>query len=132
MSNDDIDNLTRELERLRLRRVEAIRTIDDANRAETHIIARIRRARASNPARRENYHRPRDIVRITNILRDEYGIVGTVVPPSTSRSRLIKIENQNTRRTYTRGWWNLELVQPAPLPNNPTATPTRTRTTNSQ
>ena len=77
-------------------------------------------------------HQPGDIVWITNLLRDEYGIVGTVLPRSASRSRLIKIKNQNTHHTYTRGWWNLELVQPAPLPNNPTTAPTRTRTTNSQ
>ena len=133
MSDDNIDDLTRQLERLRLRREEALRTIDNANRAETDIIARIRRARANNPTRRENSHRQGDIVRITNVLRNEHGIVGTVLPPSGPRSRLITIQNQSTSRKYTRGWWNLELVHSAPLPNNPTSVPIRTtRTTNSQ
>ena len=125
MCDDNIDDLTRQLERLRLRREEALRVVDETNQAEDNIITRIRQARAANPRRRDNPHRPGDIVRITNTLRDEYGIVGTVLPPSTNRSRLIIIRNQATRLLYTRGWWNLELVQLAPSPSNLTTTPTQ-------
>ena len=57
------------------------------------------------------------IVRITNHLRDEHGITGTVV--SISRDdRLVKLKNRSTGKTYQRAWWNLESA---------TATETGTR-----
>ena len=132
MRNDDIDDLARQLERLRIRREEAARVIQETNRAEEEIITRIRRARAANPSRRLNPHRPGDIVRITNVLRDEYGTVGTVLPPSTSTSRLIRIRNQSSNREYQRGWWNLELVEAAPSRRDSKNTTTSTTNTTSQ
>ena len=117
MTNDEIDNLTRQLERLRLRRENAIRIVTEANEAEVNIIARIRRARAINPRRQNNPHREGDIVYIKNTLRNECSIVVTVLPPCTQSSRLLRIRNQETQRVYTRGWWNLELVVSTPSQN---------------
>ena len=66
MTNDEIDNLTRQLERLRLRRENAIRIVTEANEAEVNIIARIRRARAINPRRQNNPKKRGDIVTHTS------------------------------------------------------------------
>ena len=75
MSNNNIDKLTCELERLRIQREEALRVVTETDQAEAGIIRRIERVRAAERARFNNSHRPGDTVRITNALRSEYGTV---------------------------------------------------------
>ena len=106
-ADDDIDDLSRQLERVRLQREEAQQAVERAENSERELIERIRVARRNNPRRRTNPHRIGDIVRITNTLRNEHGIVGTVI---SLPGRLVTIRNEETQNTYVRGWWNLELI----------------------
>ena len=141
MNDDDIDELTRQLQNVRLGREQALRAVTQADEYEREIIQRIRTVRRHDPQLRRNPHRVGDIVRITNTLRNEYGIVGIV---TSSPPRLVTIRNRNTSRNYIRGWWNLELVhrpssptddqqdQPNPTTNAQQPTTGGTPTTNAQ
>ena len=108
MLEDEIDRLIRQLDKVHIQREEAQRAVDRAEERERALIVRILQARRNNPSRSRNPHRVGDIVRIANRLRDEYSIIGVV---ESSPERLVAIRNQDTRRTYTRGWWNLEFVR---------------------
>ena len=101
MIDDDIDTLTRQLQNVRLGREQALRAVTQADEYERELIRRIRTVRRHDPQLRRNPHRVGDIVRITNTLRNEYGIVGIV---TSSPSRLVTIRNRNTSRNYIRGW----------------------------
>lgn len=116
MTDDEIDRLARQLERVRLQREEALRVVERSDNTERELLNRIQTARRNNPSSRQNPLRVGDVVRITNTLRNEHGIIGTV---ESSPARLVTIRNANTRRTYTRGWWNLELIhRPSESPPN--------------
>ena len=124
MTDEDIDQLTRQLEGIRIQREEALQTLARTSQTEQEIIERIRAVRRRNPALRRNPHRIGDIVRITNSLRNEYGTVGEVISIA---PRLVTIRNRDTNREYKRGWWNLERVHTperrgsAPDPPNSTS-----------
>ena len=124
MANANIDDLITELRDLRLARAHSLteiegiqRRLDEGNRREERILNRIqataRAAGHQGPAR--NQLRVGNTVRITNTLRDEYGTIGTVTRVG---PKLVTIQGENNKRTYTRGWWNLELVPPNTNTNN--------------
>ena len=124
MANSNIDDFIAKLRDLRLARAQSLTEVEGiqsrlnkGNRREERILNRIqttaRAAGRQGPAR--NRLRVGDIVRITNTLRDEYSTIGTVTRVG---PRFVTIQGKNDRRTYTRGWWNLELVPPNTNINN--------------
>ena len=110
-----IDDLLSELNRLRLDREEAARDYRErqerSNRREGELIAAIQRRRRRNPAAESNLRNNRanrlkvgERMRITNHLRSEYGVVGTII---TVGHRMVTIEDDDGNE-YSRAWWNLE------------------------
>ena len=111
MSIEEIDNITKQLSQIRIRRENAIRALEAANEQESRLLRRLQRVRSvARPSEENNPYKLGDKVRITNKLRDELGIIGIVTSNSTVRSRLIEIRNTTTNRKYTRAWWNLEAI----------------------
>ena len=98
MSDDEIDQLARELEGARLQREADLVALERTNQTERQLIERIRVARRENPPHERNSHRVGDYVRITNRLRNEYGIIGVVV---SSSARLVTVCNEQTNRDRT-------------------------------
>ena len=111
MSIEEIDNITKQLSQIRIRRENAIRALETANEQESCLLRRLQRVRSvARPNKENNPHKIGDIVRITNKLRDEFGTISVVTSWITSHSRLIDIKNTTTNIKYTRAWLNLELV----------------------
>ena len=111
MSIEKIDNITKQLSQIRIRRENAIRALEAANEQESRLLRRLQRVRSvARPSEKNNPHKLGDKVRITNKLRDELGIIGIVTSNSTVRSRLIEIRNTTINRKYTRAWWNFEAI----------------------
>ena len=116
MVDGDIDQLTRQLETVRIQQETAIRILEETNRSERDLIKRIRAARRTNPQRRHDPHRVGDFVHITNTLQNKHGITRRVI---SSPPRPVTIRNQNSNQEYKRAWWNLELVyRPTELQND--------------
>ena len=110
MLNHDVDDLTKELQELRLERAEAIENLQRINNAEIATLRKIEAAKAIGPKERTCNFAKGDILRITNHLRDEHGKVGTVTHVGKT---LITIRNSGTKAYYKRAWWNLEIIETA-------------------
>lgn len=120
MTDNDDDNsiikLTAALNKVQISREIALAQLEQANQQETLLLERLVTARSTriDRARTEqpdvNPFSVGDHVRITNHLRDEHGTTGIVI--STSRDdRLVKLQNEHTRKKYQRAWWNLEIFR---------------------
>jgi len=110
MPANDIDSLTRQLSQIRIRRERAIREVEAASAEESILLRRLHTARSAIVSTELNPHKRGDTVRITNKLRDEYGIIGVITSKSTPQSRLLDIRDKSNNKRYTRGWWNLSAV----------------------
>ena len=112
MINQDVDNLIEALAGLRLHRETTLRLLGDINQREFEVfedlvVARtITAAASTEPKIKANTfpHAIGDKVTIGNHLRNEFGIKGIV---TRSGARLVTIRNAESRKTYTRAWWNL-------------------------
>ena len=80
MLNQDIDVLIKRLKIVRLQRAETLSRLDEINKSETVLLKNIQEAKeASLPTKtKSNPFVVGDVLRITNRLRDEFGIVGEV------------------------------------------------------
>ena len=80
LNSDNVDVLTKQLEELRLERVNAIEYLEELSKHEITTIKRLDEAKAKAEASTKGVcpFVLGDIVRITNRLRNEYGTVGTV------------------------------------------------------
>ena len=123
MRNDDIDDLTEQLRRVRINRDQTVRriarAIEETRVEENTILLQIREARAATAAAakavannnnnslqhdRGNIFTIGDTVEITNHLRDEFGTVGTVTAPG---RKFVEIRT-STGRYYTKAFWNID------------------------
>ena len=116
IDNKTINNLVIELEELRIaseRSVQEIqRILRENRRREARLEQRIERTqtalkRGNNHNRGNNLFVNRDMVRITNSLRNERGITGIVV---NSGARMVTLKNVKTSRLYMRAHWNIEYT----------------------
>ena len=112
LNSDNVDVLTKQLEELRLERVNAIEYLEELSKHEITTIKRLDEAKAKAEASTKGVcpFVLGDIVRITNRLRNEYRTVGTV---RKIRNRQITIRNSGSGIDYNRAWFNLDLVESA-------------------
>ena len=112
LKSDNIDVLTKQLEELRLERVNVIEYLEELNKREIKTIKRLEEANAKAEAsvKRVCLFVLGDIVCITNRLRNEYGTVGTV---RKIRNRPVTIRKSGSDVDYNRARINLDLVASA-------------------
>jgi len=110
MVNHDVDTLTKQIERIRLERANAIEHLKKIEEVETDTLIELAEAKAEALRRRQRDfpYKEGDTLRINNRLRNEYGIVGKVRKVCNTR---VTIRNSGTGKDYQRAWWNLELVE---------------------
>ena len=125
MLNQEVDNLIDSLADLRIRRENILCTLGDINMQETELQEDLvtaittAAAEAAEPNGDNNPYSIGELLSITNNLRDEFRTTGTVIRTGV---RLVTIRDTDTRRIYTRAWWNL-----APIPEGTPARRTRRR-----
>lgn len=115
MSNQDIDELTRALKKIRLEREKAIEILDNLNKRESDMLTNLHEVRAASLAGTDTCPFViGDIIMITNHLRDKYGRVGEVKKIGKT---LVTIVNSSTRRKYWKSWKYLALIESAVPPS---------------
>ena len=121
MTDNKFDCLLERLNSVRLERVAAVSGINKTDKQEAAIVKKLQTIRTEGlrPSSGQgvvdaegnriiNNIRDGQLVRITNHLRDEHGIIGHV---TNSANFIVEIRNETTRRPYRRAWWNLELIE---------------------
>ena len=111
MLNQEVDDLTRALAKIRLNREKIIRALYNINKRKSELLQDLQTAAvaaaaaATEDTADTNPHARGDLLTITNDLRDEFGIMGRVIRSGVT---FVTIRNITTRKTYTRVWWNLK------------------------
>ena len=106
MLNQDVDELTKQLKGIRLEQAKAVKKPEEINKADNNLLKELHRSKTKNqgtcPFVKGN------IVAIINNLRDKFGILGKVEKIGIM---LVTIVNNDTKKPYSRAWWNLRLVE---------------------
>lgn len=109
MLNQEVDDLTKALARIRLDREELTRALDNTNKQESKILKSLQTAQTAAATAvaatarekiEKNPYKKGDLLRVTNALRREFGTTGTVIKSGVT---FVTIQSRKSRRnkSYT-------------------------------